>query len=142
MDPKIYVLHENESWTEPLARALSRLDAPFELMHLDEGVLNLAEAPPPGVFYSRMSASSHTRGHRYAAEYTACVLRWLEAHGRLVLNGSHALALEVSKAAQYAAQVKALGNQSKDKGYKKRLLDSQFGWPLAPGSWSQPALFF
>jgi hypothetical protein len=60
-------------------------------------------APPRGVFYSRMSASSHTRGHRYAPEYTGCVLAWLERHGRRVVNGSRALRLEVSKVAQYVA---------------------------------------
>ena len=101
--PKAYVIHENTSWTEPLALELSRLAVPFELWFLDEGMLDLSEPPPPGIFYSRMSASSHTRDHRYAAEYTGCVLRWLESHGRKVLNGSHALELEISKVAQYAA---------------------------------------
>jgi hypothetical protein len=55
------------------------------------------------VFYNRMSASSHTRDHRYAAEYTAAVLAWLTRHGRTIVNGERALALEVSKVAQYQA---------------------------------------
>jgi hypothetical protein len=101
--PKVYVLHENSQWTEPLVRELDRLAVPHELWFLDEGLLDLSEPPPAGVFYSRMSASSHTREHRFAAEYTGCVLRWLEAHGREVLNGSHALALEISKVAQHEA---------------------------------------
>jgi hypothetical protein len=50
-----------------------------------------------------MSASSHTRGHRYAAELTGALLAWLESHGRRVINDSRALQLEISKAAQYAA---------------------------------------
>src|SRR3546814_203480 len=50
-----------------------------------------------------MSASSHTRDHRYAPEYTAAVLAWLESHGRRVVNNGRALQLEVSKVAQYAA---------------------------------------
>ncbi len=54
-----------------------------------------------------MSASSHTCGHRYAAELTALVLAWLERHGRGVVNGSRALDLEISKARQYAALEKA-----------------------------------
>lgn len=106
--PKAYVIHENTLWTERLVRELERLGVPHELWFLDEGVLDLSEPPPLGVFYNRMSASSHTRDHRYAAEYTGCVLRWLEAHNRLVLNGSHALALEISKVAQYEA-LKAFG---------------------------------
>jgi hypothetical protein len=55
------------------------------------------------VFYNRMSASSHTRGHRFAPELTAAVLAWLEQHDRRVLNGSGAIRLEISKVAQYAA---------------------------------------
>jgi hypothetical protein len=55
------------------------------------------------VFYNRMSASSHTRGHRYAAELTGGLLAWLESHGRRVINDGRALSLEISKIAQYAA---------------------------------------
>src|SRR3954451_22472223 len=50
-----------------------------------------------------MSASSHTRDHRYAAELTAAVLAWLAGNGRRVVNGPRALDLEISKARQYAA---------------------------------------
>ena len=50
-----------------------------------------------------MSASSHTRGHRYAPELTGAVLAWLERSGRRVLNGTQALRLEVRKVAQYEA---------------------------------------
>ncbi len=59
--------------------------------------------PPAGVFYNRMSASAHTRGHRYAPELTRQVIAWLESHGCRVVNDSRALALEVDKMAQYAA---------------------------------------
>ena len=48
-----------------------------------------------------MSASSHTRGHRYAPEYTATVLDWLEYHNRRVINNSRSLNLELSKSLQY-----------------------------------------
>ena len=48
-----------------------------------------------------MSASSHTRGHRYAPEYTAVVLNWLEKNKRRVINDSRALSLEISKSLQY-----------------------------------------
>lgn len=99
----IHIIHENEEWTAPLLRALDTLGHPYKDWHLGNGNLGLDEAPPAGVFYSRMSASSHTRGHRYAPELTAGVLAWLEAAGSRVLNGSRALALEVSKMAQYAA---------------------------------------
>jgi hypothetical protein len=99
----IHILHENEEWTAPLLRELDALGHPYRDWHLGSGKLVLDGVPPAGVFYSRMSASSHTRGHRYAPELTAGTLAWLEAHGARVLNGSRALALEISKVAQYAA---------------------------------------
>ena len=99
---KIYVIHESDAWVEPLRAAFDELDLPFEEWFLSEGVLDFAAAPPQGVFYNRMSASSHTRGHTYAPELTAAVLRWLESHGRRVVNDSRALRLEISKVEQYA----------------------------------------
>jgi glutathione synthase/RimK-type ligase-like ATP-grasp enzyme len=50
-----------------------------------------------------MSPSSHTRGHRESVDYTRELLVWLESHGRRVINGSRALALEISKVRQYEA---------------------------------------
>lgn len=99
----VYVIHENSAWVEPLRAALDELDVPFEEWFLGTGTLDLTAAPPEGVFYNRMSASSHTRGHRYAPEHTAAVLAWLEHHGRRVINTGRALQLELSKVAQYAA---------------------------------------
>jgi len=103
----IHVIHENAAWLEPLAAALDRQGLPWRDWFLDRGIFDLSRPPPEGVFYNRMSASSHTRDHRYAAELTASVLVWLERHGRRVVNGSHALDLEISKARQYAALGKA-----------------------------------
>lgn len=101
--PTVYILQENREWTAPLEAELDRIGTPFETWDLSAGQLELASKPPAGIFYSRMSASAHTRGHRYAPEYTAAVLRWLESHDATVLNGSQALALEISKAAQHVA---------------------------------------
>jgi glutathione synthase/RimK-type ligase-like ATP-grasp enzyme len=100
---KIYIIHENNEWTAPLHRKLEALGLPYEDWFLNEGILDLSIAPPEGVFYNRMSASSHSRDHRFAPEYTAAVLAWLEAHGRRVINNSGALRLEISKVAQYAS---------------------------------------
>lgn len=100
---KIFVLHENNEWTDHLKHRLEQLDLPYQLWHLDEGVIDLSSEPPQGVFYNRISASSHTRNHRFAPEFAEAVLAWLERHGRTVINGSRALRLEVSKANQYMA---------------------------------------
>ena len=100
---KIYVLHENNEWTNHLVKRLDELALPYELWHLDEGMVDIEATPPEGVFYNRMSASSHTRGHRYAPELTEGVLAWLEANNRTVFNGTRAIRLEVSKVNQYTA---------------------------------------
>jgi hypothetical protein len=100
---KIYIIHENNEWVVPLRKELEALNLTYEEWHLDRGILDLTKNPPEGVFYNRMSASSHTREHRFAAEYTAAVLSWLEAHGRKVINNSRALQLEVSKVGQDTA---------------------------------------
>lgn len=100
---RIYVIHENDAWLEPLRAAFAELGLPYAEWFTAEGRLDLASVPPQGVFYNRMSASSHTRGHRYAAELTGGLLAWLESHRRRVINNGRALALEISKIAQYAA---------------------------------------
>ena len=99
----IHVIHENAAWLEPLARALDAEALPWRGWFLDRGVFDLSQPPPEGVFYNRMSASSHTRDHRYAAELTVSVLAWLARHGRRIINGPSALDLEISKIRQYAA---------------------------------------
>ncbi|MDD9147424.1 MULTISPECIES: ATP-grasp domain-containing protein [unclassified Sporolactobacillus] len=100
---KIYLIHENDDWTRHLTARLDELHLPYESWFLSEGLVDLTAEPPEGIFYSRMSASSHTRGHRFAPELAEGVFAWLEHHGRTVFNGSRALRLEVSKINQYTA---------------------------------------
>jgi hypothetical protein len=100
---RIHVLHENSAWLPPLAQAFDQRRVPWTEWFLDAGTFDLAAPPPQGVFYNRMSASSHTRDHRFSAELTAAVLAWLTRWGRRVVNGPGALDLEISKARQYAA---------------------------------------
>lgn len=100
---KVFIIHENSEWTVHLTDRLDELKVPYEEWHLDQGTVNLTEAPPEGIFYNRMSASSHTRDHRFAPELTSAVLAWLEQHNRIIFNGSNALRLELSKVLQYTA---------------------------------------
>lgn len=100
---KVYVLHENPEWFPPFAAAFEEEGVPYEEWLLDGGVLDLDQAPPPGVFWSRMSASSHTRGHLLSKDHTRAVLSWLEAHDRRTVNGRRVLELEMSKVDQLSA---------------------------------------
>jgi hypothetical protein len=101
--PKLYVIHENPEWYGPLAAAFDRAGLPHEQWLLGGATVDLDEEPPRGVFWSRMSASSHTRGHPFAKDQTRGVLGWLEAHRRCVVNGRRVLDLEMSKVEQLAA---------------------------------------
>lgn len=103
---KVFILHDNPEWIPPFAAAFQKAGVSFQewIFHDDAGhFLNLDEEPPQGVFWSRISASSHTRNATHAKEYARAVLAWLERYGRRVVNGSAVLEFEVSKVRQYLA---------------------------------------
>jgi hypothetical protein len=100
---KVYVLHENPDWYPPFAAAFDAEGVEHEQWLLGDGPVELDAVPPPGVYWSRMSASSHTRGNVFAKDHARAVLGWLESHGRRVVGGRRVLELEVSKAEQHAA---------------------------------------
>ncbi len=103
MSGKVYVIHENPQWIPPFAAAFEAEGVPFEEWMLTDGSIDLAVEPPEGVFWSRLSASAHTRDHAHSKEFGRAVLRWLSSWGRTVINGADVLELEVSKVAQHAA---------------------------------------
>ncbi len=99
----IHVIHENIDWSQPLFDHLAKKQAPYSDLDMSARSVDLMATPASGIYYNRMSASSHTRGHRYAPEMTSALLSWLETAGAPVLNGSNALRLELNKAVQYGA---------------------------------------
>ena len=98
---KIYVIHENDEWLIPLRESLKKINAPYEEWHMNKVKFDYKKTPPEGIFYNRMSASSHSRGHRYAPENTKNLLSWLEEKNKRIINNSRALELEISKKEQY-----------------------------------------
>jgi hypothetical protein len=102
-EPRVYVIYENPDWLPPVAAALDESGAPWSPWLLTGEPLDLAATPPEGVFWSRMSASAHTRGHGAAVEQARGLLTWLHAHGRRVVNGRRVLELELSKVDQLLA---------------------------------------
>ena len=103
MPVDIFVIHENPEWLSPLAGALANGNAGLVDWNMAERHVDLTQTPPVGVFFSRMSASSFSRGHDRVPELTSTLFAWLEQHGRRVVNGNPALRLELNKAAQYSA---------------------------------------
>ena len=98
----VYVLHENPEWYPPFARAFAEADVDAREWLVVEGPIDIDSAPPEGIFYNRLSASSHTRGHLWSKDYTRALLEWLEANGRRVVNGRSVVEMEVSKIRQYS----------------------------------------
>lgn len=99
----VYALHENPEWFPPFARAFEQEGVDVVEWLLTDGVLDLDAAPPEGIFWSRISASAHTREHPLSKDYARSVLAWLEAHGRRTVNGRRVLELEMSKVDQLTA---------------------------------------
>lgn len=100
---KVYIINEHPEWLAPLGRELESAGVPWAEWYTDQGSIDLEAEPPEGVYFNRMSPSSHTRGHRHSVTHTRELLAWLEARGRTVFNGSRALELEISKARQAVA---------------------------------------
>jgi hypothetical protein len=104
----IYALHENPEWFPPFAAAFQAAGLDYTEWLLINGTVDLDSEPPEGVFWNRLSASSHTRDHVHSKDYTRAVLDWLEAHGRRVVTGRSVVEMEVSKVRQLTA-LKAFG---------------------------------
>ena len=101
--PVVHAIHENPEWFGVFAEQFAAQGVPYREWLLTGGELDLSEPPPAGVYWSRFSASSHTRGHGGSKEHSRAVLAWAEAAGRRVVNGTGVLALEVSKVLQLTA---------------------------------------
>lgn len=97
----VIVIHENNDWISPFEAAFQKLNVDYQIWYVPAMSLDLSAVPPEAVFWNRMSASSHTRGHRFEPELVAGILAWLERHNRTVVNGPKALDLEISKMRQY-----------------------------------------
>lgn len=103
----IYILHENPEWIPPFAQSFKRAGVEFGEIILTKGSIDIDREPPQGVFWSRISASSHTRDNAFSKEYGRSILSWLQSNNRRVINGVTVLELEVSKVRQYLALSKA-----------------------------------
>ncbi|MGO3650117.1 ATP-grasp domain-containing protein [Agrococcus casei] len=98
---KVVIIHDNPEWIPPLAAAFEAEGVEFEEWLLPGITLDLSQTPADVVYWSRLSASSHTRTDPHVKEYGRAVLAWLEAAGRTVVNGAGVYELEVSKVRQH-----------------------------------------
>jgi len=97
----VVVIGEDYDRSLALLKELHELGVRTEFWNTGAGALCPTKPPSLGaVYFSRQSPSADARGHPQSISYTASVLRWLEAYGCVVVNGSAACAMEMSKCAQ------------------------------------------
>ena len=48
---KIFIIHENDEWVEPLRVHLNDLQVPYVDWHMDKVTIDTFHTPPLGVFY-------------------------------------------------------------------------------------------
>ena len=104
----IYIIHENKEWILPYEKIFKTKN--IELFEIDlsqKGSIDLDKKPPNGIFWNKMSASSHTRGNIYAKDYARIILNWLDFYNKRIINPLNVLELEINKIAQYIALQKA-----------------------------------
>jgi hypothetical protein len=104
--PTVVILHDNDTWLQPFREACAKRNIQIEswnMMDLDVDLTAPPSHPKDTLYFNRVSPSSHTRGARFSLEHASVVVKYLEHHGRLVLNGSSALGLEISKCHQELA---------------------------------------
>jgi glutathione synthase/RimK-type ligase-like ATP-grasp enzyme len=97
----IAVYHEHPDWFRPLFAALRRRDVPHVAVAAAAHSFDPDERESPfALVFNRASPSAYTRGHAGTTFHTGSWLAHLERIGVPVVNGSHAYALEISKARQ------------------------------------------
>ena len=97
----IAIFHEHPDWFRPLFAELDRRELPWVRLDAAAASYDPADRSVPwSLVVNRASPSAYLRGHAHTTFYTLHWLRHLEELGIPVVNGSHAYALELSKANQ------------------------------------------
>ena len=100
-DRPIAVLHEHPDWFKPLFAEFERRGIPYVRLDAARHLWDPAEREVPyALLVNRASPSAYLRGHQGALYHTLDYVRHVERLGVPVVNGSHAYAVELSKARQ------------------------------------------
>jgi glutathione synthase/RimK-type ligase-like ATP-grasp enzyme len=98
----LVVIHEHPEWQKPLFAALDRRGLHWKPFDLRRAAFSPEATPEAKLYFNQASPSAYLRGNTRAVPLALAYLRWLEAAGRRVLNGSVPFSLELSKSAQAA----------------------------------------
>jgi hypothetical protein len=100
MKPSLVVLDEHPDWLSPLYAEFERRGIPYEKRDISADAY-IADAKGVKPFYiNRLSPSAGKRGHGAALRHAYDYIYHLETFGARVVNGSHTVLLETSKARQ------------------------------------------
>ena len=96
----IGVLDEHPDWLDPLYSVFDERGVPYEKIDISNFSYNpqLKECLP--FYINRLSPSALNRGHESAFAFTLDYITHLESMGARVINGSHTVLIETSKAKQ------------------------------------------
>ncbi len=96
----IGVLDEHPDWLDPLYSVFDERGVPYEKIDISTFSYNpqLKECLP--FYINRLSPSALNRGHESAFAFTLDYITHLESMGARVVNGSHTVLIETSKAKQ------------------------------------------
>lgn len=96
----IIVLDEHPDWLNPLYEEFEKRGVPFKKIDISSASYNPLDTQTERFYINRLSPSAAKRGHQAAFNYTYNYLQHLENNGARIINGSHTVLLETSKAYQ------------------------------------------
>ena len=98
--PPIGVLDEHPDWLDPLYSAFDERGVKYEKIDISTFSYDPHSKECLPFYINRLSPSALNRGHESAFAFTLDYIIYLEAIGARVVNGSHTVLIETSKAKQ------------------------------------------
>src|SRR5579885_787817 len=96
----IAVLDEHPDWLNPLYEKFTQKGYAYQKIDISRHAYNPEDTTVLPFYINRLSPSAAKRGHQAAYWYTLNYILYLESQGVRVINGSHTVLLETSKAQQ------------------------------------------
>ena len=96
----IGVLDEHPNWLNPLYSVFDKRGIPFEKININTFSYNPQSKDCLPFYINRLSPSALSRGHESAFAFTLDYIIHLESLGARIINGSHTVLIETSKAKQ------------------------------------------
>lgn len=100
--PPIGVLDEHPDWLSPLYEAFEQRGVAYKKIDISNYSYDPQNKTHLPFYINRLSPSASKRGHSAAFAFVLNYIQYLEGLGARVVNGSHTVLMEISKASQAA----------------------------------------